>query len=143
MQRRGLIGSKEPEGELYPVGTDLVTKYIGRDDDGKGLFEHGTFNTGTGEIETEITGSGYGVSTVFMPVNPRYSYQKTRIADGRAAGRLYFCGFYDKNYNYISYIAYNSLAVVNLPAFPNEARYIRIATHEVSNNWTIAIVRTA
>ena len=137
-RRRGLIGmSGASSSELYAVGTGVVTKYIGRDANGKGLFEHGKFDNKTGEINITGVSSDSGTSTIYIPVNPLYSYQKS------SAGRLIFCGFYDENYNYISYISQNNLNVVDLPAFPDNARYIRIATLYLNNNWGIEITRTA
>lgn len=136
-RRRALMsGGSESEDQLYSIGTDVITKYIGRNVSGVGLFNRGTYSTKTGEITISASG-GYGTSDIFIPVDPTYSYQKN------AQGRIYFLGFYDEDYNFISSRAYNNLNIVDLPAFPENTKYIRIATHSNTNNWKIAIIRTA
>ena len=124
--------------ELYPVGTDLVTAYVGRNlSDGQGLFIPGSYSTKTGEPEE----GDFGISLEYIPVDPNYEYYKTD------QGRLYILLFYDENKNYISGISYPSPAMslvwAKLPSFPINTRYIRIATHVLVNNWDIAIYRTA
>lgn len=122
-------------GELYPVGTDLVTKYIGRDlSNGNGLFILGDFDT-TGEIIEDST--AYGISPVFIPINPNYTYYKT-------GGRFYRSCLYDADYNYIGRtIEQNNLNFREISPFPSNARYMRIITLSNTNNWVIAIYRIA
>ena len=123
--------------ELYPVGTDLVTKYIGRNlSNGYGLFVLGNFSETTGEI---IEGSeAYGISTVYIPINPDYTYYKTRT------GRFYKACLYDADYNFIGMSReQNNLSFKEISPFPSNARYMRIRTHSLNNNWDIAILRTA
>ena len=126
--------------ELYPVGTDLVTAYVGRNlSDGQGLFILGSYSTKTGEPVEED--QSFGISLEYIPVDPNYEYYKTD------QGRLYILLFYDENKNYISGISYpnpaSNLVWAKLPSFPINTRYIRIATHALVNNWDIAILRTA
>ena len=123
--------------ELYPVGTDLVTKYIGRNlSSGFGLFVPGNFNTKTGEI---IEGSTeWGISPVYIPINPDYTYYKT------SAGRFYRACLYDADYNFIGLSReQNNLNFKEISPFPSNARYMRIRTLNNNSNWDIAIYRIA
>ena len=132
-----LCGGYGGGGELYPVGTDLVTKYIGRNlSNGQGLFVLGNFSDTTGEI---IEGSeAYGISTVYIPINPDYTYYKTGI------GRFYKACLYDADYNFIGMSKeQNNLKFSEISPFPSNARYMRIKTNALNNNWEIAIYRIA
>lgn len=123
--------------ELYPVGTDLVTAYVGRNlSNGQGLFVLGDFSETTGEI---IEGSKErGISPVYIPINPDYTYYKN------GAGRFYRACLYDADYNFIGLSReQNNLNFREISPFKSNARYMRIRTHPVDNNWGIAIYRIA
>lgn len=120
-----------------PIGTDLVTKYIGRNlSNGYGLFVLGDFSEKTGEI---IEGSEeHAISPVYIPINPDYTYYKTDI------GRFYKACLYDADYNFIGMSReQNNLSFREISPFPSNARYMRIRTHPKNNNWNIAIYRMA
>lgn len=133
--RRRMLMYKAPE--LYPIGTDIITMYIGRDENNRANFNLGYVITDTGEY---TTGNG-AASPVFMPVNPNYRYQKSRITADAIAGRIIRFAYYDENYNFISAVSYNNLNVVDLPALPSNAKYARIQTINNLTNFTIAIFR--
>jgi len=134
--RRGLIGSNEPEEELYPVGTAILSKYIGDKDSGaRRNFESGYgINTSTGEYYA--TGSETYASDVYVPVSPKYTYQKNGY-------RLITWCFYDKDKQYISRApTYNNLNVQTLAKFPANVCYVRIQAHNFANQ-AIEITRIA
>jgi len=123
--------------ELYPIGTDIIEKYVGRDSVGCALISamH-TISETTGEYEeTHLT---HAATEVFMRVHPDYRYQKS------ADGRLYRIAYYDINYNYIgSSPSYNNLKVTDLQAPPPNAAYARYVTHSARSNWNLKIIRIA
>lgn len=134
LRRRMML--MEPTPELYPIGTDIITEYIGRDLSGNGLFVANTIiNSKTGEYRT--TAGDYAASDIYMPIKPWYRFQKS------SDGRLYVFAYYDANKNYISSIAYSDLQVHDLPAPPSNAAYARITTHRYQSNWGIKIIRIA
>ena len=116
----------------YKIGTDLVTKYIGRQNDGKGNFTASKDFNGKGEY---VSG-GYGGSPVYLPVKPEYRYLKSKD------GRLYSGKWYDEDLNLISGFAINNLSDTAIEAPPVNATYLRICTHNATNNWGIRIIRT-
>ena len=124
--------------ELYPVGTDLITAYLGRKANGMGNFTLGTLNTSTGEMTPDVDNPQYGLCMTFLPIDPNYTYIKN------TAGRLYHTFFYDENKSYITgsdFVA-NNLNWVKIP-IPQNAKYMRFATHSVDSNWWMSIIRTA
>jgi len=136
-RRRGMIGSKEPEEELYPVGTHILSMYIGDKDGGERRnFESGYgINTSTGEYYATGNGNIYA-SDVYVPVNPKYTYQKNDW-------RLNTWCFYDKDKQYISKApSYNNLNVQTLAKFPANVRYVRIQAYNFANQ-KIEITRIA
>ena len=132
MQRRRMM--MQGSAELYPVGTDIIGNYIGRDKTGKALFNQGYgIDTVTGEYKE----ANYSSSTVFMRIDPKYQYQKN------IEGRIYVLAYYDAGYNYLGYIVSNNLRAEILPAPPANAVYARVATHYAQSNWKLAITRIA
>ena len=125
-------------GELHPVGTDLVTAYLGRTRDGLGNFVLGTCDAKTGEMTADVDNPEYGLCMTFLPIDPNYTYAKNNT------GRLYHTFFYDKNKSYItgSDFVYNYLSWMTIP-IPQNAKYMRFATHYANSNWFMAIIRTA
>ena len=123
--------------ELYPVGTDLVTKYIGRNlSGGNGLFVLGNYDWSTGEIIEDS--EEFGISPVYIPIDPNYTYYKT------GGGRFYRASLYDADYNYIGLSReQNNLSFKEISPFPSNARYMRIRTLNNNNNWGISIYRIA
>lgn len=121
--------------ELYPVGTDLVSKYLGRNwSNGTGLFVHGTTKSSTGVMTQTDNESDVGLCMVYIPIDPSYTYVKSD------QGGIYEGFYYDENKNFISRFAYNSLSWITLNP-PQNAKYLRFATHYLTNNWDIAIYR--
>jgi len=134
IRRRMLIGQKS--NELYPVGTDIVTKYIGRNANGSFIGEKNVGLNAQGEF---VSGDNYG-SPVYLPISPSYRYEKS-------GNRLYYLTFYDNDYGFISQNRsnyYNNLTETEITDIPSNAAYIRFVTHgSAFNNWRIAITRIA
>lgn len=123
------------ENELYPVGTDVITKYIGRDSNGKGLFVgHMEINVKNGQYVEATTDRA--ASPVFIPIRSGYVMQKS------SDGRLNACAYYDADYNFIAGFSYNNLNVIDF-TIPDGAAYMRITTHLNRNNWGVKITRIA
>lgn len=123
--------------ELYPVCTDIVGRYLGRNwSNGEGFFVHGTV-TSTGEMTQTDVDSDKGLCMVYIPIDPSYTYVKS------GAGRMYDGFYYDENKNFIKRIVHNTMTWATLDPVPQNARYFRFATHNLTNNWGIAIYRSA
>lgn len=132
-RRRAMMGQKTEEEELYPVGTDIVLKYIGLR---AGSTTEKDFVSGYGYNNQGeyIERSGYAASPVYMEVDSAYRYS----AKG---GRIYHLCYYDKDKSFISYIVSNTTAERTLPALPARARYARVDTLANMNNWILSITR--
>ena len=132
--RRGLMMGN---ADLYPIGTDVITKYVGRGSNGL-AYLYGGYNIGetTGNYGQTSDGSR-AASPVYIKIKPTYRFRKGD------EGRIYVLAYYDKDYNYISYIQSNNLNVVDLPAPPSNAEYMRYATHKSNSNWDLTITRIA
>ena len=116
------------------VGSDLVTLFIGRDANGKGLFTAGKIIDNNGDI---VDGNR-AASDVYLPINPSWRYQKT------SAGRMYLLTFYDSNKEFVSQVSsdkYNNLLNTEITDIPGNAAYIRFCTNDVTSNWGIGIIR--
>ena len=121
----------QKSNELYPVGTDIVTKYIGRNAYGSFIGEQNVDINSRGEF---VSGTFYG-SPVYLPINPSYRYEKNGY-------RIYHLTFYDRDYGFISQTNYNTTAQMEITNIPSNAAYIRFVTHKTANvNWRIAITR--
>ena len=134
LRRRGL--EKEPE-ELYPVGTAILSMYIGNKDGGlRRNFKSGYgINTSNGEYYATGDGSTYA-SNIYVPVNPKYSYKKNGY-------RLIKWAFYDKDKQFLKKgPEMNNLNVQTLEKFPAGTCYIRIQAFNYANQ-SIEITRTA
>ena len=136
MMRRNALLACGKEEELYPIGTDIITKYIGRDENGAFIGEQNVDINSQGEF---VSGSSYG-SPVYLPINSSYRYEKDLY-------RVYRLTFYDKNYGFISQNTsnkYNNLNRVEITDIPSNAAYIRFVTHSTAvTNWRIVIRRIA
>lgn len=132
LRRREMLESMG--GELYPVGTDIIGKYIGRNARGLANFVPYTIiNLETGAYEE----GDLGASPVYMPINPDYTYQKG------SKGRIYRLAYYAADYTYISSIIHSSLDKWVITDIPANARYCRVCTHRVDSNWGLTITRIA
>ena len=117
----------------YKIGTDLVTKYIGRQNNGNGNFVASKdFNN-----KGEYVSGGLGSNPTYLPVKPEYRYLKSKD------GRLYSGKWYDEDLNLISGFVVNNLTDTAIEEPPANAAYMRFCTHNVTNNWKIKITRTA
>lgn len=123
--------------ELYPVCTDIVAKYLGRKwNNGQGLFVHGKYSSTGGMTQTDVD-TDMGLCMVYLPIDPSYTYVKSD------QGRINIGFYYDENKNFISNFSYNNLNWVTFTNVPANAKYLRFATLNLTNNWDIAIFRTA
>jgi len=130
--RRRMLMYKEPE--LYPIGTDIVLKYIGLRSGSttqKNFVSGHAYNDNGEYIET--TGNK-AASPVYMEVDSSYRYS----AKG---GRIYHLCYYDKDKNFISYIVSNVTTERTLPGLPSGAKYARVDTLDNTNNWILSITR--
>lgn len=122
--------------ELYPVGTDIVTKYIGRNAYGSFVGEHDVTINAQGEF---VSGTQYG-SPVYLPISPSYRFEKNGY-------RMYNLTFYDKDFVFISQNnsnKYNNLTTNEITDIPSNAAYIRFMTHGTAvPNRRITITRIA
>ncbi len=126
---------KQDEPELYPVGTHILSTYIGDKESGqRRAFVSGYgIDKNTGEY-IELSG-GYA-SDVFVPVSPKYTYQKS-------GNRLNTWAFYDKDKNFIQAgPQYNNLNTQTLNPFPAGVCFVRIQAYNFANQ-AIEIIRTA
>ena len=122
--------------ELYPVGTDVVSAYLGRTwNNGLALLLHGTY-TSTGDFTESGDGSGWSFCPVYIPISPEYTYYKN---DNRIQAGFW----YDENKNFISAFAQNNTSYMLLPTPPDNAKYFRFASNTGWSNARIAIYRTA
>ena len=93
--------------ELYPVGTNLYNL---------ALIQRGTYSR-TGEFTADSTAPTGGMYD-YIPINPSYTYQKTK--------RIYTIYFFDKDKVFIaSTNAYNNLDTMIISKIPINAAYIR------------------
>ena len=66
--------------ELYSVGTDLVTMFLGRNmANGLGYYKYGTFNRTTGVFTQTDVDTDNGICLTYIPINPDYKYYKDDI----------------------------------------------------------------
>lgn len=122
--------------ELYGIWTDIIGRYLGRNmSNGQGLFTpDSTISNTTGEV---IAG-GNAAGEAYLPVDESYTYIKS-------GQRIYGVWCYDENKNYLGNAGQmNNLTYgQRLPTFIPGTKYIRVATHSVTNNWGLAIIRIA
>lgn len=130
-------------GEIYPVGTELIAKYVGRKDGGEGDFYIGRLNEQTGEMWLEddpdypSSGPVYALSLVYIPADASYTYTK-------GLGYLYRVLCYDKNKEYLGYVACDiNRKWEEVPTLPQGTRYIRIAIHQSTSYRGTILIRTA
>ena len=126
MERRRLLMQDNPH-MLYPIGTDVVTKYIRSVSGG---FERGSINE-DGEF---VSGGGSYASQIYVPILPGYRFRK----DGYRIVRM---AWYDRNKEFISSFTRNNLSVQDLPAPPSNARFFRLGTYNDVNRKKITITR--
>lgn len=125
--------------DLYPIWTDIVGLYAGRDGTtGRAPYvTNHTISSTTGEvIESDTNSALYE----YLQVSNSYTYCKNNY-------RIYGIWCYDADKNYIGRAqgdgGYNNLSWKVLPQLPQGTHYIRIVTHQLSNNYGLAIYRTA
>lgn len=126
-------------GDIYPIGEDIVSRYIGRDwSTGSVPMVRGRVNHETGQYESDENGD-YNISLNYIPVSPSYQYTKSG-----SAGFLYRVLFYDEEKNFISgarfTVNWNIWFSFTVPA---EARYMRIATHSSDSYKNVYVLRSA
>ena len=133
--RRRLMLSQGQSTDLYPIGTDVITKYIGRDENGLAYFVSGKMLNNSGEY---VDGDNNAASPVYIPVDENYRFAKN-------AKRILIICFYDSNYGFISRLGlYNNLTAMDLQAFPVNTAYFRVGSHSTAtSNWQLAITRTS
>lgn len=123
------------EKELYPIGTNILAKYIGTLQDGKIAYElsRTAFNQITGELYTH---AGQSASEIFIPINPKYRYRKT---DPNGRSNFHYL-FYDASYAFIEgYDTGGTWADSDLRTPPPNAKYMRVSTQTQIR--TAAIIR--
>lgn len=123
--------------DLYPIWTDIVGLYAGRNTtNGKAPYVTNHFISDiTGEV---IESSGNSALYEYLQVSDNYTYCKNNY-------RLYGIWCYDADKNYIGRAqgdkSYNNLNWKILPQLPQGTHYIRIVTHQLDNNYGLAIYR--
>ena len=125
--------------DLYPVGTDIITRYIGRNGEAHPLWQYGKYNRTTGEIvlDEEPEGGNWSTSLTYIPINPTYTYLK-------GVSYLGFLLFYDADYHYITYeVKYSNRNWQVIENIPDNARYIRVGSHSSSFYDQLEIIRIA
>ena len=130
-RRRALMmqsGGAAPS-ELYPVGTDIKATYAPYPSAWSGSK---AISPSTGAI---ISGSCY-VSAVYIPIDPSYTYCKN-------GQRMDYNAWYDADKVFISSFREYNTESKNLPAAPNNARYLRISANSGISASALTIERTA
>ena len=124
---------------LYPLWTDIVGLYAGRNAT-TGLAPYVTNHTISSITGEVIESDGNSALYEYLRVSDNYTYCKS-------AQRLYGIWCYDADKNYIGRAqgdgGYNNTSWRILPQLPQGTHYIRIVTHQLSNNYGLAIYRTA
>lgn len=121
-RRKILLASGKKE--LYPIGTNILAKYIGTLQDGYSIayeLSRTAFNPTTGDL---VSHAGQAASETFIPINPKYKYRKTD-PNGRSNFRYLF---YDASYAFIEgYDTGGTWADSDLHAPPSNAKYMRVS----------------
>lgn len=116
----------QAEPELYPIGTAVLSMFIGDKDGGSRRnfnYNYG-IDTSTGEY---VESSGKYASDVFVPVSSNYTYQKN-------GNRMNTYALYDKDKTFIGMgTPYNNTNTQTLNNFPNGVCYIRIQAYNFAN----------
>ena len=129
MMRRRLL-EIPLSGDLYPIGTDIVKKYVY---DAGYSFTYDTYlSATTGEV---ISGS-YATEEIYIPIDPTYTYEKNGYRLSRAC-------WYDSDKTYISDTAQNNTSVQVITNIPQNARFLRFATVKGISATQYAITRIA
>lgn len=129
----------EDNTEQYPVGEEIVSRYIGRDwSTGQVPMVRGRVNHETGLYEPDENGD-YNISLNYIPVSPSYQYTKSG-----SSGFLYRVLFYDEEKNFLSGLRFTPNWNIWFSfAVPAEARYMRIATHSSDSYKNVYVIRSA
>lgn len=127
------------ETDLYPIGEDVVSRYIGRDwDTGRVPMVLGNVNESTGLYEQNENGS-FNISLNYIPISPNYQYTKSGNA-----GFLYRVLFYDSDKNFISGVRFTSNWNIWYSfTAPSNANFMRIATHSADQYKSVYVFRSA
>lgn len=124
--------------DIYPIGEDVVSKYIGRDwSNGQVPMVRGNANHETGEYEENESGS-FNISLNYIPVFPGYQFAKSG-----SAGFLYRVLFYDEDKNFLSGMRFTpNWNIWFTFTIPDEVYYMRIATHSADSYKSVYILRS-
>lgn len=134
IRRRDLMGTKAEPEELYPVGTEILSTYLGTRSDGKiAMTNQHRINKDTGEYEAYTYQSA---RDVYIPIKSSYTYRK-------GSRGIPWVSFYDNSKKYLSYTtATAESGAMNIP-IPRSAKFMRITGTTNSNLWNYSITRTA
>ena len=115
----------QAEPELYPIGTAVLSMYIGDKDNGvRRNFAYGYAINSSGEY---VESSGTYASDVYVPVSSNYTYQKN-------GNRMNTYALYDKDKTFMGMgTSYNNTSTQTLNNFPEGVRYIRIQSFNFAN----------
>lgn len=119
--------------EPYGLWTDIIGLYAGRNSAAQAPF---TPNSQLNKTTGELIAGEFGVLETYLRVKPEYSYQKNSY-------RIYGICYYDKDKRYTGWgnVKNNLTYGVRLDPFPEGTEYIRVITHNATNNWALAIIR--
>lgn len=112
--------------EIYPVGTDILSMYIGVGGSGRLLLTNGTTFNNSGEV---VSGND-ATSEVYIPVSMDYTYEK--------GARRLTVYYYDNDKAYLGKSGKDTWLpeAKVLPAFPANTEFIRIrALGGGGDNW--------
>lgn len=127
--------------ELYSIGTDVITAYIGRQlSDGRPNWITGESNVTTGAYgENPDASTQYSISMNFVPVQAGYVFLK------QGNGFIYHIHFYDSNYQWLGAegISGNWNKWTEFSNIPSQARYMRFAAHSSDSYNKAAFFRIA
>ena len=128
--RRGLIGSNEPEEELYPIGTNIITWSGYR----AARNENKAISRSNGEYHNKTSDYENGASEIFIPVSTKYTYRKSN-------DRIYTLAYYDANKNFLGYRIEDNLTIKAITLLKG-TKYIRL-TWWAGNNLGLSLTRIA
>ena len=135
MLRRRAMMMETAAPELYPVGTKILSTYIGYSTSPKiAVTNRHQINPTTGVYESYSYNSA---SEIYVPIDPSYTYRK-------ASRSIPWVSYYDENKNYLSRTtSTNSSGAADIANIPAKARYLRITLGTNDNMWNVEITRTA
>lgn len=133
MLRRRQLMAMRGKSELYPVGTDVVGLYYGRDETGYFIGEYYVTINEQGEF---ISGTYYG-NSAFIEIEPSYRFVKSGYY-------MYRITFYDSDHRFIKQVPFYDSQEQEITDIPQGARYMRfVANGSRPSNWKITVTRIA